>query len=119
MKTQLDMLGIKLKPSLGILVKKVPKYLYSFYECVGVDYNNKNVSTENINNLLKISNKLIITGTGGVGKTTLMKHLYLNSISETNYIPVFIELRDFNNIDSEEINLFDRIYLELCSDTCS
>lgn len=98
-----------------IIYRKVPKYLYSFYECVGVDYNNKNVSTENINNLLKISHKLIITGTGGVGKTTLMKHLYLNSISETNYIPVFIELRDFNNIDSEEINLFDRIYLELCN----
>ena len=98
-----------------IIYRKVPKDLYSFYECIGVDYNDKDISTEHINNLLKISNKLIITGTGGVGKTTLMKHLYLNSISETNYIPVFIELRDFNNMEAEEINLFNRIYSELCN----
>lgn len=96
-----------------IIYRKVPKDIYSFYECLGVDYNNSTIETSNVNNLLNISNRLIITGTGGIGKTMLLKHLYLNSITETYRIPVFIELRNFNNYENDKINLYEQIYSEL------
>ncbi len=96
-----------------IIYRKVPKDIYSFYECIGVDYNNATIDTSNVNNLLSISHRLIITGTGGIGKSMLLKHLYLNSISETNHIPVLIELRNFNNYENEKINIYEQIYSEL------
>ncbi len=64
------------------------------------------VDTNNVNNLLSIGHKLIITGTGGIGKTIMMKHLFLNTIKETDCIPILIELRTLNenaNLDLKEV----------------
>ena len=80
---------------------------------MGVQYKNRIIDTSNVNNLLKISNKLIITGTGGIGKSILLKHLFLNTIENTEYIPVLIELRKFNNIDTKDISLYNTIYQNL------
>lgn len=96
-----------------LIYRRVPKDLYSFYECIGVLYNGKSVSTRSIRNLLKNESKIIITGTGGVGKSILCKHLFLNAIKETDLIPIFIELRCLNTIDDKEISLFDVIYQAL------
>lgn len=79
-----------------IIYRRAPKDLYSFYECIGVRYNGNTINTENINDILKVGNKIIVTGTGGVGKSILFKHLFLNTVAETEYIPVLIELRSFN-----------------------
>lgn len=38
------------------------------------------------------SNNILITGTGGAGKTMLMKYLFLNTKNRGRYIPVFLEL---------------------------
>lgn len=96
-----------------LIYRRVPKDLYSFYECVGVQYKNTIIDTSNVTNLLKISNKLIITGTGGIGKSILLKHLFLNTIENTEYIPVLIELRKFNNIEPKDISLYNAIYQNL------
>lgn len=96
-----------------LIYRRVPKDLYSFYECVGVQYKNTIIDTSNVTNLLKISNKLIITGTGGIGKSILLKHLFLNTIENTEYIPVLIELRKFNNIEPKDISLYNAIYQKL------
>lgn len=45
------------------------------------------------NNVLEIGNKIIITGTGGIGKSVMMKHFFLNVLQNTQYVPVLIELR--------------------------
>lgn len=74
----------------------------------------KTIGTENINDLLKIGNKLIVTGTGGVGKSILFKHLFLNTVSETEFIPVLIELRSFNICDLKDISIYSAIYKSLC-----
>lgn len=97
-----------------LIYRRVPKELYSFYECIGVNYNGTIVDTSSVQNLLEIGNKLIITGTGGIGKSTLLKHLFLNVISTTDFIPVLIELRRFNSSDVKEISLYDAIYNTLC-----
>lgn len=93
-----------------IIYRKAPKDLYSFYECTGVRYNGNTINTENINDILKIGNKIIVTGTGGIGKSILFKHLFLNTIAETAYIPVLIELRSFNRYDTKDISIYTAIY---------
>ena len=93
-----------------IIYRRAPKDLYSFYECIGVLYNGNTINTENINNLLEIGNKIIVTGTGGVGKSILFKHLFLNTVAETEYIPVLIELRSFNIHDVKDISIYKAIY---------
>ena len=93
-----------------IIYRRAPKDLYSFYEFIGVLYNGNTINTENINNLLEIGNKIIVTGTGGVGKSILFKHLFLNTVAETEYIPVLIELRSFNIHDVKDISIYTAIY---------
>ncbi len=93
-----------------IIYRRAPKELYSFYECIGVLYNGKTIDTKNINDLLQIGHKIIVTGTGGVGKSILFKHLFLNTVTTTEYIPVLIELRSFNICDVKEISIYMAIY---------
>ena len=96
-----------------LIYRHSPRDLYSFYECIGVMYEKNNICTNSVNNLIHVGHKIIITGTGGIGKSTLLKHLFLNSIHETNLIPVLIELRSFNNIDLKENFLNNIIYENL------
>lgn len=44
-----------------------------------------------------------VVGTGGVGKSTMMRHLFLDTLQRTSKVPVFVELRDFDgkSIDFE------------------
>lgn len=96
-----------------LIYRHAPKELYSFYECIGVSFNGKNIDTKSINNLIKNRDKIIITGTGGIGKTTLLKHLFLNSIEETTLIPILIELRSFNSADIKDISMYEAVYKSL------
>ena len=96
-----------------LIYRRVPKDLYSFYECIGVLCNRHTIDTGNVNNLLEVGNRIIITGTGGIGKSTLFKHLYLNVIENSCHIPVLLELRSFNNSDVKDISVFDAIYKNL------
>ena len=95
-----------------LIYKKIPKDLYTFYECIGVEYNGEVIDTASVKNIIKVNNKVIITGTGGIGKTTLLKHLFLNSIKDTNYIPVLLELRSLN-MSGDNISLFDAVFKNL------
>lgn len=96
-----------------LIYRHVPQDLYSFYECVGIEYGGQTINTEDVNNILALGNKIIISGTGGMGKSTMLKHLFLNCIEKTDLIPVMIELRSLNALESGEINLYDIIYKTL------
>lgn len=93
-----------------IIYRRAPKDLYSFYECIGLDYNGRIIDTEKIENLFAVGNKLIISGTGGIGKSILFKHLFMNIVDTTAFIPVLIELRSFNMCEMKDISLYDAIY---------
>ena len=96
-----------------IIYRKIPKELYSFFECTDVEYNGKRISTANISNLLALSSRIIVSGTGGIGKSILLKHLFLNTIDTTDSIPVLIELRKFNTLDVGDISLENAVFQTL------
>lgn len=93
-----------------ILYGQTPHYLYSFFECMGVWDNINTIDTSDVNNILKNGNKIIITGTGGIGKSMLMKHFFLNTIQMTSYIPILVELRGLNEYTTENISIEKYIY---------
>ncbi len=96
-----------------LIYHRVPKFLYLFYECPNVQYENHVIETSNAQNILDISNKLIVTGTGGIGKSLLLKHIFLHTAQYGYYIPVLMELRKFNQLDGKEISLYETIYQNL------
>lgn len=97
-----------------ILYGHEPHNLYTFFECIGVKYNDSVVDTSDVNHLLALGHKLIITGTGGIGKSILLKHLFLNTIHNGGYIPIMVELRGLNDYNPDQIIIKDYIYHILC-----
>lgn len=98
-----------------IIYRRERKDLYSFYEATGISYAGQILSSSDINNLLEIDSKILVTGTGGIGKSILFKHLFLNSMEVTNFIPVFIELRSLNTLENKELNIPNLIFKTLVS----
>lgn len=96
-----------------ILYRTEPKYLYDFFEFPNLEkgYDNQ-IDSSNVNNLLDVSNFLIVQGTGGIGKSTFMKHLFIDELNQKKYIPIFIELKDLNEIDYD-YNIQDFIFNKL------
>ena len=103
-----------------------PKPFYDFYVCNNIemrpyyytylrfDRSLRHLETpiENatVLALAKISNYIVITGTGGLGKSMMMRNLLLTSISsfsEAGMIPLFVPLKDYS---LENSDLFDYIY---------
>lgn len=101
-----------------ILYGQTPHHLYTFFECIGIASRELVVDTNDINNILEQGKKIIITGTGGIGKSMLMRHLFLNTVKKTSFIPVMIELRSLNQYLPEEISLEDFIFKALDTFGC-
>ena len=96
-----------------ILFKSEPQFIYDFFE---VPYlrkgNNEIIKAYNTNSVLDISHYVIIQGTGGIGKSTLMKHLFIDEIKNKDLIPVYLELKDINDI-SDKFNISELILEKL------
>jgi len=73
-----------------------PVFLYEIYYPLKITNDNKTVSTKSIKSVFKESSFVTIIGDAGSGKSTLIKHLFLNSIYEKVGIPILVELRDLN-----------------------
>ena len=80
-----------------------PKRLYDFFEVPFLEKGSELIKPTKTRVLTDISKFLIIEGSGGIGKSTLMKHLFLSELELKDYIPIFIELKDFN--DEEHLDL--------------
>lgn len=93
-----------------LIHRTTPVSLYDFYVHNQLKAGHEIIETENINNILQKSRYSMILGSGGTGKSTLFKHLFLNSIYATDKIPIFVPLR---NINGTELSLLDCIYESL------
>ena len=50
-----------------------------------------------------------LKGSGGCGKSILMKHLFITCLSDSRYVPILVELRDLN----DKINSLEDLILEI------
>lgn len=62
-------------------------------------------STHHILKLFEKTDKLIIVGQAGCGKSTIIKHLFMDSIVSKYKIPLKIELRYINNYNNHNGNI--------------
>ena len=80
-----------------ILNGNKPVYLYDIYFPLNLQGNAEIINTDKISNLFFNSNFVTIFGSAGSGKSTLVKHLFINSIVEKYGIPILIEFRYLND----------------------
>lgn len=82
----------------------------SIYVNIGVDFQGEEIVTSNVEPMLEISNNLLILGTGGIGKSMLMRYLFLNIVDEGEYVPVLLELRRISNQSPSRLSILELIY---------
>lgn len=92
-----------------LLYNDTPRDFYSFYICNDVSqkifikkytYRTNIIHNATAEILRRCSNFILISGTGGLGKSMMMRHLLLDAINhfdETKKIPIFIPLKDYND----------------------
>lgn len=71
--------------------------LYYYYVPTGVQCGKNNFPSPSFKDLIEHSKKIVVVGTGGCGKSVLMRHLVLDCIKDKQYSPILIELRDLNS----------------------
>jgi hypothetical protein len=79
--------------------------LYDFYVPMGLSCNDQKMSIASMKKISSIGKLAIITGGGGSGKSTMMRHLLIDSIRSGEKIPVFVELRALNQSEQTVIEL--------------
>lgn len=96
-----------------LLYRQEPQSLYSFYVSLNVRRGRKVLPTRDVNTILDIGHKLIITGTGGIGKTMMLKYFFVDCVKHTDLIPVLVELRGLSDREAKEVDLAAYIYENL------
>ena len=114
-----------------LLYNEQPKPFYSFYVCNRIQYKSTEEWTgkhaekasilidANVEKIKEISLFSIIIGTGGLGKSMMMRHLMLDAITNFNEqkrFPVFIPLKDFNETTT---SLFEYTYSRITVFDCN
>lgn len=82
----------------------------SLYVQLNLSYEGKVVATSSVNSILSVSHNILIQGTGGIGKSMLMRYLFLHTVYCGDYVPVLIELRRISNQNSGELSIIGLIY---------
>lgn len=83
---------------------------------------NKVIENATLDNIREYSNKVILVANGGMGKTMMLRHLFMESISShkaNGNLPIFVELRQNGFADKplleyviEAVNRFDPAFTE-------
>lgn len=87
-----------------------PIDFYDVFVESDLKYRDVTINVGCLHTMYSISNFLILEGTAGIGKSTIMNHLFLNAIYSNEFIPIIVQLRSIN--DSED-KLIDNIYKAL------
>lgn len=82
----------------------------NIYVNVGLQYGEKEIDTFTVEPMLDISKNILISGTGGIGKSMLMRYLFLNTADLGEYVPVLVELRRISKQPSGQLSILELIY---------
>ncbi len=94
----------------SFFIRDEPQPLYSFYIPAGIGNSRKKIEKADLKDILEINEYSIITGSGGSGKSIFLRHLLIDAIKNYNKIPVFLELR---NLNQGETNFKDYLHKSL------
>lgn len=78
-----------------------PHFLYDVFVPLDLSNDQRILPKASIKSIVDISNAAIIFGSGGCGKSMLMRHFLLSAVSTKQKIPIFLELRQLNSRDKE------------------
>ena len=93
----LHALGVRSSYSKSFFHRLEAVYLYSFYVPSELVTTREKTIKSRTSVIFANSNKIVITGLGGSGKSLMLKHLVLELLAESEKLPVVVELRDLNN----------------------
>lgn len=79
--------------------------LYDFYVPLDLELGGETISKPSYKKLCKLSACFVITGSAGCGKSTMMKHLAVSALASRLKVPVFVALRDLDQLDCDVENL--------------
>ncbi len=87
----------------------------SIYVHTHLEFEGEKISTVEVDGILALSRSkhVLIEGTGGAGKTMLMRYLLLKAIQDDNYIPILLNLRQISNQNPESLSILNLIYTSL------
>ena len=91
----------KYSRSKSFFIRHEPVDLYTYYVPTAISCGSMNLTTPDFSSCLQLSNRIVISGSGGSGKSVLMRHLFLDCIRDKRYVPVLIELRDLNSENAD------------------
>jgi hypothetical protein len=95
-----------------LLYPEEPQHFYDIYVCNDIRYHRtrlygwhdirpeKKISNADVDTLKNEARYIIIEGTGGIGKSMFLTHLYLSSAAkyiDTDELPVFLPLKDYRD----------------------
>lgn len=87
--------------------REAPTPIYDFYVPVHLTYRvddkDRTLADVTLDSITSVTNRAVIVAQAGAGKSMLLRHLLLHTISASDRVPVFLELR---NIDG---GIFDAI----------
>lgn len=94
----------------SFFIRSLSMHLYDYYTPINIKCKNIEIENPGIKSCTTHSNRMVITGSAGSGKSMFIRHLFLDTIKEKNFVPLLIELRDLNE---GNISLIDAILKNL------
>ncbi len=91
--------------SKSFFIRQNPVELYEFYIPMGLTCDTITINTANVKGIFNVNKYSIITGTGGAGKSIMLKHLFVDTLKQKKHIPIFVELRDIINTKMSLLDL--------------
>ena len=80
----------------SFFIRNQPANLYDYYVPIGLQCDSTTIREPSPCSCFSVATRIVISGSGGCGKSVLMRHLFLSSIRDRTFVPVFVELRDLN-----------------------
>jgi hypothetical protein len=81
----------------SFFVRTEPTPLYQFFVPLNIRNQARRLARPSAKELFAISPFSILTGTGGSGKSMMMRHLLVSSVTSHLRTPIFVELRQLNH----------------------
>lgn len=104
-----------------LLYNDTPRKFYDFYVCNYIGRRGMAGHGRYPANIMKLVSRtvkrIIITGTGGLGKSMMMRHLLLSGIEEyetTKIVPLFVPLKNYTERDESLLDYIFRCIKRVC-----